>query len=297
VPLVRGWGGGYGMTTTTATPTVITEPGVYYDLPDDVYRAQTDWLSVSGAKKLLKPSCPAKFKASIGVEDHKPQFDVGKAFHTKVLGDGPEVVVVTAADWRSKDAQLQRAECYTTGKVPLLAPEAAVVDAMAAAVSAHPVAKHLFTAGKAEVSLFWVDEATGVKCKARLDYLPDPVEGRRLLVPDLKSAVSAEPGEFSRNAARYKYVGQEVWYCDGIEALGLGTDPAFLFVAVEKEAPHVVTVGQFNNDDRKLSAALNDKARRIYAACLATDTWPGYSDGIADLSLPAWHHYEMEEEL
>jgi hypothetical protein len=279
-------------------PIKITKPGVYDDLADDVYRAQADWLSVSGAKKLLPPSCPAKFKAALGVEEHKPQFDVGKAFHAKALGDGPEVVVVAADSWRGKDAQTMRAECYVTGKVPLLTAEAEVVDAMAAAVKAHPIASRLFVGGTAEVSLFWIDEATGVKCKARLDYLPATTTGgRRLIVPDLKSAVSADPGEFSRNAARYAYVSQEDWYCDGIRATGLHDDPAFLFVIVEKEAPHVVTVGQFNDDDRRLAAALNDKARRIYAACLATDTWPGYAEGIADLSLPNWFHYQAEESI
>lgn len=274
----------------------ITKPGIYEALADTDYRAQHDWLSVSGAKQLLPPSCPAKFKAGLGVEDHKPQFDVGHAFHTKVLGDGPEVVVVDAENWRGKNA-LVRAELYAEGKVPLLTAEAELVDAMAAAVTAHPIASRLFTGGRPEVSLFWIDDATGVKCKARLDYLPEPTKGRRLLVPDLKSAVSAEPGEFSRNAARYLYVCQEDWYCDGIRALGIDEDPAFLFVAVEKAEPHVVTVGQFGDDDRKLAAALNDKARRIYAACLATDTWPAYHEGIADLSLPTWFAYQMEEVL
>lgn len=274
----------------------ITKPGIYPDLDDATYHAQTDWLSVSGAKKLLPPSCPAKFKAAQEAgEEHKPQFDVGKAFHALVLGDGPEVVVVAADSWRGKDAQTMRAECYATGKVPLLTAEAETVEAMAAAVKAHPIAGHLFGGGKPEVSLFWTDDATGVKCKARLDYMPAATEGKRLIVPDLKSAVSAEPSEFSRNAARFGYAMQEVHYCDGIRALGLAADPAFLFVAVEKEAPHVVTVGQFNDDDRKLATALNDKARRIYAACLATDTWPGYAEGIADLSLPNWFHYAMEE--
>lgn len=275
----------------------ITEPGVYPDLPADDYRAQTDWLSVSGAKKLLRPSCPAKFKAALEAGDeHKPQFDLGKAVHTRVLGDGEALAVVDAENWRSSDARLARDEAYACGRVPLLAAEAEQVEAMAAAVAAHPIAAALFAAGQPEVSLFWVDDATGVKCKARLDWLPEPAEGRRLLVPDLKTAVSAEPGEFARNAARFGYVSQQDWYSDGIRACGLDRDPAFLFVIVETTAPHVVTVGQFaRDDDTKLAAAMNDKARRIYADCIQTDQWPGYADGIADLELPNWFHYQMED--
>jgi hypothetical protein len=271
-------------------------PGVYYDLPEADYRAQTDWLSVSGAKKLLKPSCPAKFKAALdGGEEHRPQFDVGRAFHAVVLGAGDAVVVIDADSYRSADARLMRDEAYATHRTPLLAAEHEVVEAMAAAVKAHPIAAALFARGRPEVSLFWVDEATGVKCKARLDWLPDKVEGRRLIVPDLKSAASAEPDEFARNAARFGYLSQDRWYCDGIRATDLDPDPAFVFVVVEKDPPHVVTVGQFaGKDDLGLATVMNDKARRLYRECVESDTWPGYAEGVADLYLPTWFHYQME---
>lgn len=273
----------------------ITKPGLYPDLDEKVYRAQHEWLSVSGAKKLLPPSCPAKFKATLGVEEHKPQFDVGKAFHAKVLGDGAEVVVVDADSWRGKEARDARDAAYEAGKVPLLASDAAVVEAMAEAVNAHDTAPLLFQGGGAEVSAFWVDEATGVQCKARFDYLPEPTPGRRLIVPDLKSAVSADPGEFSRAAARYGYVMQQCHYSSALRHLGVSDDPAFLFVVVEKEAPHLVNVGQFASaDDIRYTAAALDKALRLYRDCLATDTWPGWP-GVTDLTLPTWHLYQLEE--
>lgn len=273
----------------------ITKPGLYPDLADDVYRAQTEWLSVSGAKKLLPPSCPAKFKATLGVEEHKPQFDVGKAFHSKVLGDGPEVVVVAADSWRGGEARAARDAAYAAGKVPLLAAEAELVDAMAAAVKAHDVAPHLFTGGAAEVSAFWTDETTGVKCKARFDYLPEKQSDRRLIVPDLKSAVSADPGEFSRAAARFGYVMQQVHYSSALRHLGIDDDPAFLFVVCEKDPPHLVNVGQFaHEDDIKATAVALEKALRLYADCLATDTWPGWP-GVTSLTLPTWHLYALEE--
>jgi hypothetical protein len=273
----------------------ITKPGLYPDLDEAVYRSQHEWLSVSGAKKLLPPSCPAKFKASVGVEEHKPQFDVGKAFHVKVLGDGAEVVVVDADSWRSTDARLARDAAYEAGKVPLLASDAAVVEAMSAAVKAHDTAPLLFQGGASEVSAFWVDESTGVQCKARFDYLPEPTPGRRLIVPDLKSAVSADPGEFSRAAARYGYVMQQCHYSSALRHLGIDPSPAFLFVVVEKDAPHLVNVGQFAaKEDIHFTAAALDKALRLYRECLATDTWPGWP-GVTDLTLPTWHLYQLEE--
>lgn len=273
----------------------ITEPGLYPDLDDVTYRSQHEWLSVSGAKKLLPPSCPAKFKASQGVEEHKPQFDVGKAFHTAVLGDGPETVVIDALDFRGKDAKAERDAAHAAGKVPLLIRDAQVVEAMAASVKAHDVAPHLFVGGAPEVSAFWIDEATGVPCKARFDYLPDAQPGRRLIVPDLKSAASADPDEFSRAAARFGYVMQQVHYTSALRHLGVDDDPAFLFVVVEKDAPHLVNVGQFTQPDEiKLTAVALEKALRLFRDCTATDTWPGWT-GVTDLSLPTWHMYALEE--
>lgn len=273
----------------------ITKPGLYPDLADADYRSQVEWLSVSGAKKLLPPSCPAKFKATLGIEEHKPQYDTGKAFHRLVLGDGPEVVVWDGDSWRSGDARAFREAAYVAGQVPLLAAEMAAVEAMAAAVKAHDTAPLLFTGGAAEVSAFWVDEATGVQCKARFDYLPDPQEGRRLVVPDLKSAVSADPGEFAKSAARFGYVMQQIHYSSALRHLGIDPDPAFVFVVVEKDAPHLVNVGQFaDQNDIDATAVALDKALRLYRDCLAADHWPGWP-GVTDLTLPTWHIYQLEE--
>lgn len=273
----------------------ITKPGPYPDLAEDVYRSQHEWLSVSGAKKLLPPSCPAKFKATLGEEDHKPQYDLGKAFHAKVLGAGSEVVEVDADSWRSADARTARDEAYAAGNVPLLTSDAMVVNAMALAVRNHDTASRLFVGGGAEVSAFWVDETTGVKCKARFDYLPEKQAGRRLIVPDLKSAVSADPREFSRAAARYGYVMQQEHYSSGLRHLGIDDDPAFVFVVVEKDSPYLVNVVQFaDKGDRLITAIALEKALRLFRECTETDTWPGWP-GVTDLTLPAWHIYELEE--
>ena len=273
----------------------ITKPGLYPDLSETDYRAQHEWLSVSSAKKMLPPSCPAKYRATVGVEEHRPQYDIGKAFHAAVLGDGAEVVVVDALDWRGKEAREARIAAYERGAVPILAAEAELVANMAAAVQAHDTAPHLFKGGAAEVSAFWVDEATGVQCKARFDYLPEKQPDRRLIVPDLKSAVSADPGEFARAAARFGYIQQQIHYSSALRHLEIDPDPAFLFVVVEKDHPHLVNVGQFAKaEDIALTAAALDKALRLYAECLATDTWPGWS-GVTDLELPTWHLYQLED--
>lgn len=293
----------------SAGPLVITEPGVYYDLPAATYHAQHDWLSWSRMKYLLPPSTPAHFQASLRAgEERKRHFDLGKVVHTLALGEGDEFVVVQALnkqkepyDAKSYDlvsAQTHRDLIYAEGKVPILRHELEAAKAMAASISNHPIANALLSKGKPEVSLFWVDPETGVKCRARVDWLPEAVEGRRMIVPDLKTAISAAPTEFAKAAANYAYFGQQQHYIDGIKTTGLDADPAFLFVVVEKADPYLTQVGQFaNKEDVDLARAAVDHCRRLYAECLANDSWPGYPGGINELSLPSWLHYSLEGAL
>jgi hypothetical protein len=285
----------------TAAPQ-ITEPGVYPDLPEDLYH-QHPALSSSGARRLLAPSCPAKFKyARDHGEPHKPVYDLGKAAHKLALGAGAEIEVVDADSWRTSAAKAQRDQAYDEGRTPLLAHEFAVVEAMAAALKAHPTAGRLFTAdrGQPEQSLFWTDRQTGVFCRARLDWFP--VRGNtRLIVPDYKTAASAEPEAFQRSAYDKGYFIQAAFYLAAVKALGLAGDqsPRFVFVAQEKEAPYVVSI--FDADSRFLSAGKQDMrvALQVYAECLLTDEWPPYSNDVIPLSLPGYaeRRYDFGEFL
>lgn len=169
---------------------------------------------------------------------------------------------------------------------------------MAGAIRSHPTASVVLGNGRPEVSLFWVDPDTGVKCRARLDWLPNLVEGRRLIVADVKTADDASNEGFAKAAASRGYFGQWTHYLDGVKALGLDPNPAWLFVVVEKAAPHLVNVAQFaERDDLRLARKTVDHIRRLYAACVATDTWPGYGAGINNLELPKWLHYQLEEAI
>lgn len=275
----------------------ITQPGVYYDLSNEDYHAQHEWLSASGIKKLIPPSTPAHFKAAMdGGEEHAPHFDLGKAVHRRILGAGEEIVVVDAPDWRTKDAREQRDAAYAEGKTPILAADDEQIASMAASVERHDIARTLLSDGTPEVSLFWIDEATDVKCRARLDWLPNAVKGRRMIVPDLKTAVSAAPSEFAKAAGRYGYYAQQQHYSDGIKALDIDRDPAFLFVVVEKVAPHLTLVGQFaERDDLILARGAVERARLLFRECTESGAWPGYPGGVVQLELPKYVHYDLAE--
>lgn len=272
-------------------PVVITKPGIY-DIPNDVYHADPvpgGSLSSTGARRLLPPSCPALFRhEQVHGQPPKKAFDFGTAAHGVVLGSGPELVKVDAPNYLTKKAQAARDEARARGAVPLLPHEYEQVQAMAEAIRQHPAARALFAEGSGipEQSLFWVDRPTGVTCRARLDWMPYG-NGRRLVVPDYKTAVSASPAAIQKAVLNYGYHQQNAWYVDGVKALG-GGDAAFVFVVQEKTPPYLVTVVELDEVTVQAGRVRNRRAIELYAQCVAEDHWPAYSDSIELISLPEW---------
>jgi len=289
--------------TAVAEPLPVAgrQPGVYPDITADEYHADRESLSSTGARKLLPPSCPAKFKWDL---DHPPAprkaFDVGTAAHKLVLGDGPELVVPGGGRerWDTADVKAEIAEIRARGAVPLKQAEYDAVTAMAAAIRQHPVAAALFDperGGKPEQSLYWNDQRTGVQCRARLDWLP-ATDGGRLIAADLKTCVSADPKAFNRAVHEYRYDAQDQWYRSGMEAVGLAEDPAFVFVLIEKTPPYLVNVIELSTMWRLMAEDRNHRARTIYARCKERDVWPGYGTDVDMVAPPAWLETEHERE-
>lgn len=263
--------------------------GVIDELDEATYHAHAA-LSSSGARRLLPPSCPARFRweRDNGGRPNRATFDEGHAAHREVLGVGAPLVIIEADDWRTKAAREQRDEAYAQGRTPILAATAEHVRGMAKALREHPLASDLLKQpGRPEVSLFWHDEQHGIDRRARLDWLPEVVDGR-VIIADLKTTTHAEPRSIERWVTRFGYHQQAAWYIDAAHALGIAETVDFRLIFVEKEPPYLTTVAELDHEAILAGRALNDRALGVYAECVATDTWPGYTSGIATVSLPSW---------
>jgi hypothetical protein len=280
--------------TATYTPSIV-EPGIY-PMTNDEYHSHVDALSSTGARRLLPPSCPAIFDwYRRNPEASKRTYDLGHAAHDTLLGGGPEIVVVDAENWLTKAAKAQRDEARERGAVPILRDEKTEIDAMVAAVRAHPFAGTLFEDGTPEASLFWIDQETEVWRRSRLDWLPHNHKGTRMILPDLKTCKSAQRDEFAKSAANYGYHAQGAYYVDAVRALGLADDVAFVFVAIEKTPPYLVNVIQLDVTAMRIGAALNRQAIRLFADCQRAGHWPAYSEDVQLASLPYWYERSHED--
>lgn len=160
------------------------------------------------------------------------------------------------------------------------------------AVMAHPIARALLTGkpGKAEQSVYWIDQATGVLCRCRPDFWRDDN-----LIVDLKTTEDASPEGFAKSIANWSYDTQDAFYTDGVLAATGKPLKAFVFLAVEKSArvvegqPLGVAVYQLDEAGRELGRAKYREDLGIYAQCVKTGIWPCYGDKLKTISLPQWH--------
>lgn len=290
------------------TATVLTAPptddGVYDadTLPENVYHADPDSLSSSGARHILKTS-PRKFHLAQRIE--KREWDIGHVTHHIILGKGSDIAPLDpAVHGLTKDGEpaknyrstsmWQDAEtaARARGAVPISVDDLATAEAMAAAVLNNDNAAGLLSNGAPEISGYWTDPNTDARLRFRADWI-HPGRTRHIIV-DYKTTKNAELEAFWKSCSDYGYHQQDAWYRSGVKACGIDDDPLFVFIAQEKEYPYEVTVHESTFEDIERAEALNRRAIDIWARCHQSGTWPGYPPGIHKIRHPA---YAIRKEL
>lgn len=282
--------------TETITKTFYAT-GVHLDIPEEQYHSLPG-LASTGIKKML--DAPAVYEQYLADGDTpREAFDVGSAAHAKILGVGAGVIAYPAEHLTKSgnvstkaDTVAWAADQRAAGLTPVSPDQIARVDAMAEAVLLHPDAGPLLEHGMPEVSLIWDDPETGARLRGRIDY----VRTDELLV-DLKTAESPRPNTWKNVSARLGYAEQRVHYGTGWTVL-TGNRPRFLQVVVDKKAPHLVFVAEFDDVFEDKAAARVRKAIDQYAKAQASGEWPGLGVGIHRISAPGWYlRDEIEDDL
>lgn len=246
--------------------------GIYDDMSNADYHAETDWLSASQLKTYL----PELYTKPTG----RDALDFGTAFHTRTLGTGEVIDVHEFPTWLSKAAKEARAASDASGAIPILADDNDRIDAMVEAVNNHRLGSLLLNEpGRPEVSIFATDN-DGTKLKCRPDRLTD--DG---IIIDLKST-SGRPGRnnLTRAVIDYGYDLQAAHYLATAELAGIQA-AAFVFVFVAKQAPHFVTVVDLSPELLERGHALRNLALSRIAD--GTPVYEGASEALT-LDCPRW---------
>ncbi len=278
----------------------VTGPGLYADVDFGDYQSDAllpaeygRSLSQSGGKTLLRS--PAKFAwERDNPTPSTPAMELGTAVHALLFETAP-VAAFPAGDGRTKAVKEARAAALLAadevGTLLLPADQYEVAVLLADAVRTHPTAARMLTGGVAEHTAYWVDQDTGVTCRARLDYY---AAGRAVF--DVKTAIDASRSGFSRAAAKFGYHLQDVWYRTAIRQV-TDEELPFVFVVVEKAGPWQVAIYQLDADAAAAGEHEMRRALALYAECESNDRWPGYPADLQTLSLPPWALGRPLEEL
>lgn len=288
------------------------------DLPIEDYHDLGN-IRKHGANAVLSKSmlgamdCPAKFKWKYidgGQEEEKSYLNIGSAVHTLALEpdlfskvffvlpdtypDGKKVIRNPA------HKAYQELLAQAGGKTILSTAEHRTVMGMAQALAGNKKALALLRRpGKVEASIFWTDDETGIKMRCRPDFMAD--DG---LIIDLKTAASADKDLFCRSAWSLHYDMSVAITCAGYKALTGKMPENYIFIAVEKEAPHIVEVyDSFRPCDPTDPARMNyfdagwhryREALKKYRQCMETGIFPSYSDIINPMSIPFYGLKQLE---
>ena len=262
--------------------------GLHEGVPEAEYHRKELGLASKHALDLVLKA-PAKYRASLTDADREPTpaMRFGSDFHQATLE--PHLYSATTATARQRE-------------------DAQAILGMRDAVYAHPVAGKLLAHGHPEVTARWRDSETGLECKARAD-LWVPSLG---VIADLKSCADASVEEFSRSVAKYTYHVQAAMYLEGFRIASVEATEevrrkwrgsarteriasdgpqvdAFVFIAVEKEPPHLMAVYVLDEAAIERGRLRMRRGMRTLAECLAKDEWPGLPTHIQAIDLPRWY--------
>lgn len=202
---------------------------------------------------------------------------LGRVFHTMVLQ--PELfeettVVVNASDRRTNIFKAEAAA--NADKDAILRHEFENLCRMRDRFHAKAINRDLVAGAMTEVSCFWEDRRTGIRCKAR----PDIFRRAGVLV-DIKTTDNMR--WFLKNAEDFGYFNQLAFYADGIAAVTGRPPQTCLLIAVEKTGARDSKIFDVRP---RLAKARRENALYLqrYADCLKTDRWPGYPEQVEDLA-------------
>lgn len=287
-------------------------PGIYYGVRPEVYHK---WQAVSNSRLTKFARSPAHMRYE---QEHPkeptPAMVVGSAAHTALLE--PELFEATyAVAERCSATKKDGDRCANTGGVVLgglwycgvkgHAPDGAGVSerivlspedydncmGASAALRAHPRLSQLVVGPdvEREVSVVWVDEETGLLCKARLDAWNKKLG----VLTDAKKVQDACPDAFGRELKNRGLYRQLAMYGDALAAHGEELKH-LVFAVVEEQPPHGCAGYRVDEDTADFGGTEYRTLLAQYARCAEAGEWPGYPEDITEIGLPAWFWRQIE---
>jgi exodeoxyribonuclease VIII len=223
---------------------------------------------------------------------------MGSLLHTLVLEPGEVasryIVKPDGMSFASREGKAWR-DAVPAGAQIISHTDHATAQAMAKALRSQPLISEVLASGFAESTCIWTDEATGLRCKARPDWI-HPTRPGACIALDVKTIDDLTHDSVSKAIARYAYHRQQAHYIAGIEACGLEVRE-FIFAFVSSSYPHIARA--FVLDDDTAAQGADEVAALLarYKACDQLGLWTEVDPGYQLVGLPAWARRTTELEF
>jgi hypothetical protein len=282
----------------------ITYPSIIPNLESGIYHRH-EAVSKHGLDDFRRAPAYYEWKRKNPRETTSPALLFGSLYHTAMLEPEllPKIYATVPADAPKKPTRVQREakkpsietieaiqwwdrfQDSNEGKIIVDAEDITKCHQMREAMLKNAACRNALEQHRlhTEASLFWQDQATGVKCRAR----PDIIRADGLIV-DPKTCQDASEEAFQRSAWNYGYYRQAAMYLDGWEAVSGEKPKAFIFLAQEVEPPFLCRAYVASPSMIEYGRAQLREDLERYAVCEASGIWPGLGDVPSELNLPKW---------
>lgn len=187
---------------------------------------------------------------------------LGSAIHAAILEpdrfDADYVCIPPQCDDKRTKAYKDWAAAHA-GKKHLKQDEWLPIEKLRQGIRHDKMTSTLLNSGQVETEHFW--ESFGVKCRAKMDWLTEPI------IVDIKTCQDATENAFAKDAKFYRYDLQAAHY------LSAGVADRFIFVACETTSPYRVRCYELSDVD--IQRANEDRQSLIeeYAERRSRNDW------------------------
>lgn len=231
-------------------------------------------------------------------QEEKSYFKLGTAVHMALLEQDLFKKFFVVSPKFSGEGMYKSKEAWMStlppGALVLSKKEYEKLLRMVDSVLAHSDACLLLKHGFAEISGYYPDPITGIKCRFRPDKF-NPIHMANIDIKTTRGKIDER--SFANSIYSWKYHAQMAMYCDGIKAVtGKKVDfPAFL--CIQSIAPFECAL--YIADDKMMSVGHQEYKRglSILNECIKSNIWPGFQPKMQDISLPKWVSLDSEIEL
>lgn len=280
----------------------ISKPGIYANVGMSAYHGQIcvgPSLSSTQIRTGEKRSLKHAYKDWSGnpnrpEPEEKAHFSFGRFVHDMAAQDEASLAENFAIrpeefdSYRTKAAKAWKAQQWAEGRSCLTPQDVEAAAGLISTLAQHPTVKAGILHGLVEHSIFWIDEETGIWCKARPDVIP--VDSGLMI--DLKTCRDASPEAARRSIGEYAYHIQGAMGMEGLETLGFPMEQ-FVLLFIETEDPWGINHKPLPQHDIEYGHRQLRRQLLKWREAFDTGVWPDYEDDEVEGGLPKWYRERL----